>query len=61
MSASYVGRPVGRAPLGADFRRLWTAYAVSELGSALGAGALPHVALLVLDVSALHVTMLDAD
>lgn len=60
MSASYVGGRVGRPRLGADFGRLWGAYSVSEMGSALGAGALPLVAVLVLDVSALQVALLAA-
>jgi hypothetical protein len=37
--------------LSQDFRRLWSAYAVSAMGSALGLGALPLIAVLVLDVS----------
>lgn len=49
-----------RPGLGADFRRLWTAYAVSEGGSAVGAGALPLVALLVLGVSDWQVSLLAA-
>jgi MFS family permease len=44
--------------LGSDFRRLWGAYSVSELGSAVGAGALPLVAVLVLDVSTFQVSLL---
>jgi hypothetical protein len=43
-----------------DWRWLWTAYAVSEAGSAVGAGALPLLAVLVLDVSALQVSVLAA-
>lgn len=46
--------------LGADFRRLWSAYAVSEIGSALAAGALPLVAVLVLRVSAFQLSALAA-
>lgn len=46
--------------LGSDFRRLWGAYSASELGSAIGAGALPLVALLVLNVSAGQVSVLAA-
>ncbi|TWD80515.1 putative MFS family arabinose efflux permease [Kribbella amoyensis] len=46
--------------LGPDFRRLWTAFAVSAAGSAIGAGALPLVAVLVLDVSTFQVSMLAA-
>jgi hypothetical protein len=47
-------------PLGQDFRRLWAAFAVSALGSALGIGALPLIAVLVLDVSTLQVSLLAA-
>ena len=43
-----------------DWRWLWTAYAVSEAGSAVGAGALPLLAVLVLDASALQVSVLAA-
>ncbi len=50
----------GRPLLTSDFRRLWGAYAVSELGSAIGSGALPLVALLVLDVTAFQVALLAA-
>jgi predicted MFS family arabinose efflux permease len=46
--------------LGADFRRLWTAYGVSEFGSAVGSGALPLIAILVLDASDLQVSLLAA-
>ncbi|MDX6258773.1 MAG: hypothetical protein QOH84_461, partial [Kribbellaceae bacterium] len=46
--------------LGPDFRRLWTAYAVSAAGSAIGSGALPLVAVLVLDVSTFQVSLLAA-
>jgi MFS family permease len=46
--------------LGQDFRRLWAAFTVSAAGSAIGAGALPLVAVLVLDVSAFQVSMLAA-
>ncbi|MEV0136827.1 MFS transporter [Dactylosporangium sp. NPDC050688] len=41
-----------------ELRRLWAAYTVSELGSAVGAGALPLIAVLVLAVSAWQVSML---
>ena len=49
-----------QAPAGwrGDLRRLWTAYSISELGSAVGSGALPLIAVLVLDVSAWQVSML---
>ena len=43
-----------------DFHRLWGAYSISELGSALGSGALPLVAVLVLHVSTFQVSMLAA-
>ncbi|MFI7361151.1 MFS transporter [Streptomyces sp. NPDC050149] len=46
--------------LGQDFRRLWGAYAVSAAGSAVGMGALPLVALLVLHCSAFQVSLLAA-
>ena len=49
-----------RARLPRDFQRLWGAYSISELGSALGAGALPLIAVLVLDVSAFQVSALAA-
>ncbi|MFK4542707.1 MFS family permease [Streptomyces tendae] len=51
---------VRRSALGPDFRRLWGAYAVSGVGSAVGMGALPLIALLVLDSSALQVSVLAA-
>ncbi|MFC5261608.1 MFS transporter [Kribbella qitaiheensis] len=47
-------------PLGQDFRRLWTAFTVSAAGSAIGFGALPLVAVLVLEVSTFQVSMLAA-
>lgn len=46
--------------LGSDFRRLWGAYSASELGSAIGSGALPLVALLVLNVGPGQVSLLAA-
>src|SRR5262245_39875955 len=46
--------------LGRDFRRLWFAFTVSAFGSAVGLGALPLVAVLVLDSSTLQVSMLAA-
>ncbi|MEV5737285.1 MFS transporter [Streptomyces sp. NPDC052292] len=49
-----------RSALGRDFRRLWGAYSVSAAGSAVGMGALPLVALLVLDSSAFQVSLLAA-
>ncbi|MGW4287725.1 MFS transporter [Streptomyces sp. NPDC004673] len=51
---------VERSPLGQDFRRLWGAYAVSAAGSAIGMGALPLIALLVLHSSAFQVSVLAA-
>ncbi|MEW2386612.1 MFS transporter [Micromonospora sp. NPDC047707] len=39
-------------------RRLWQAYSISELGSAVGAGALPLIVVLLLDCSALQVSLL---
>src|SRR5437867_11907298 len=49
---------MGSQGLSRDFRRLWGAYSVSAAGSAIGAGALPLVALLVLDASAFQVSLL---
>ncbi len=49
-----------RVRLDGAFRRLWGAYSVSEVGSALGAGALPLIAVLVLRVSAFQVAALAA-
>lgn len=46
--------------LGPDFRRLWTAFAVSELGTMAGLGALPLIAVLVLDASTLQVSAMAA-
>ncbi|MFJ6072608.1 MFS transporter [Streptomyces sp. NPDC093065] len=51
---------VPRSALGRDFRRLWGAYAISAAGSAVGMGALPLIALLVLDSSAFQVSVLAA-
>ncbi|WP_191844028.1 MFS transporter [Catellatospora chokoriensis] len=48
------------AGLGRDFRRLWAGYAISEFGSAVGAGTLPLVAIIVLDSPAWQVSMLAA-
>ncbi|MBO3741229.1 MFS transporter [Actinoplanes flavus] len=44
--------------LGSDFRRLWAAYAASEIGTGIGFGALPLVAILVLEVPAWQVSLL---
>ena len=43
-----------------EFRRLWGAYAVSELGTALSLGALPLIATLALHASVLQVSLLAA-
>ncbi|MFC8263872.1 MFS transporter [Streptomyces sp. NPDC057291] len=51
---------VRRSALGQDFRRLWSAYAVSAAGSAVGMGALPLIAVLVLNSSAFQVSVLAA-
>jgi predicted MFS family arabinose efflux permease len=52
--------PLLGSSLGPDFRRLWLAYTVSAAGSAVGFGALPLIAVLVLDVSTFQVAMLAA-
>ncbi|GAA3348778.1 MFS transporter [Amorphoplanes nipponensis] len=41
-----------------DERRFWAAYAISALGSGVGAGALPLVAILMLDASDWQVSLL---
>ena len=46
--------------MGRDFRVFWGAYSVSELGSAVGMGALPLVAIVVLHASPAEVTGLAA-
>ncbi|WP_258081030.1 MFS transporter [Nocardia nova] len=46
--------------LSPDFYRLWRASTVSRMGSALGAGALPLVAVLVVHASALQVSLMAA-
>lgn len=43
-----------------DFRRLWFAFGISAFGSAVGLGALPLIAVLVLDASTFQVSMLAA-
>lgn len=48
------------AALPSAFHRLWTAFTVSQFGSALGAGALPLAAILLLESSDLQVTLLSA-
>lgn len=45
---------------GRDFERLWLATAVSQAGTAVGTGALPLVAVLVLHVSTFQVSLLAA-
>ncbi|MBF6345111.1 MFS transporter [Nocardia cyriacigeorgica] len=57
-SAGAVVAPADR--LAPDFYRLWGAFTVSQIGSALGAGALPMVAILVLDASNLQVSLMAA-
>src|SRR4051812_40198844 len=58
--ASYDRAMPSPEPLSPDFRRLWTAFTVSAVGSAVGSGALPLVAVLVLDVSTFQVSLLAA-
>ncbi|MEU1395444.1 MFS transporter [Micromonospora zamorensis] len=67
MNRTTAGAPVQRSPgggspepspLSRDFHRLWGAYSVSHLGSAVGAGALPLVAILLLDSSSLQISLL---
>jgi MFS family permease len=48
------------AALGSDFRRLWAAYGISELGTGLALGALPLVATIALDAPVLQVSLLSA-
>ncbi|SHM52394.1 MFS transporter [Cryptosporangium aurantiacum] len=49
-----------RRSLGRQFGWLWTAYAVSAYGSGLGFGALPLIAVLVLDAGPAQVSALSA-
>ncbi|MFG3578003.1 MFS transporter [Micromonospora chersina] len=51
---------MGRRPLGRRFGWLWASYAVSAYGSALGFGALPLIAVLVLDAGPAQVSALSA-
>jgi MFS family permease len=51
---------VARRSLGRQFGWLWAAYAVSAYGSGLGFGALPLIAVLVLDSSPAQVSALSA-
>lgn len=46
--------------LGRDFQRLWTAFTVSAVGTAIGSGALALVAVLTLEVSTFQVSLLAA-
>ncbi|WP_433383045.1 MFS transporter [Actinoplanes sp. CA-142083] len=46
--------------LGRDFRRLWAAYTISETGTGLAYGAIPLVAVLVLEVPEFQVSLLAA-
>jgi MFS family permease len=55
-----VGGAVARRSLGRQFRWLWAAYAVSAYGSALGFGALPLIAVLVLHATPAQVSALAA-
>lgn len=48
------------SPEWTDFRRLWGAFTVSEVGSAIGAGALPLIAITMLHVAAWQVTLMAA-
>ncbi|MBT0567346.1 MFS transporter [Williamsia sp. CHRR-6] len=60
-SAGRKTRSTGRQPLRpSDFRRLWAAYSITTLGSAIGAGALGLVAILVLHAPAWQVSTLAA-
>jgi MFS family permease len=54
------GGAVARRSLGRQFGWLWAAYAVSAYGSALGFGALPLIAVLVLHASPAQVSALSA-
>ncbi len=51
---------MARRSLGRQFGWLWAAYAVSAYGSALGFGAFPLIALLVLDAGPAQVSVLAA-
>ncbi|WP_328425291.1 MFS transporter [Micromonospora sp. NBC_00389] len=51
---------VRRRSLGRQFGWLWAAYAASAYGSALGFGAFPLIAVLVLDASPAQVSVLSA-
>lgn len=51
---------MARRSLGTGFRWLWAAYTVSAYGSGLGFGALPLIAVLVLDATPAQVATLSA-
>ncbi|MGH3956729.1 MAG: MFS transporter [Mycobacterium sp.] len=55
---SAVGPAAARLP--ADFYRLWGAAGISQLGTAIGTGALPLVAILVVHASNLQVSLMAA-
>lgn len=60
-STGTAGEPtVEKAGLGRDFGWLWTGYGVSQMGSAIGTGALPLVAVLLLHSSTFQVSLLAA-
>ncbi|MEV6430477.1 MFS transporter [Nocardia sp. NPDC051463] len=48
------------ARLSPDFYRLWGSFTISQIGSALGAGALPLIAILVLHASNMQVSLMAA-
>jgi hypothetical protein len=50
--------PAWHGPPGRDVPTFWWAYSIDQLGSGVGSGALPLVAILVLNVSDLQVSML---
>ncbi|MFI5776722.1 MFS transporter [Nocardia sp. NPDC051570] len=52
--------PRAAARLSPDFHRLWLASAAGQLGTALGTGALPLVAILVVHASDLRVSLMAA-
>jgi MFS family permease len=52
--------PASTTRLSPDFQRLWASVTVSQVGSALGAGALPLVAILVVQASDLQVSLMAA-
>ncbi|MFI5714498.1 MFS transporter [Nocardia sp. NPDC051750] len=52
--------PVSTERLSPDFRRLWASVTVGQVGSALGSGALPLVAILAVNASDLQVALMAA-